>query len=92
MLFIIELLSVVLGITVVASWIISGITGTIGCLILNHKWTVVHGKDYLTKEQLHGLFCSLCGGWFTFYNFIDYSCDPTVTEIESVKKYGFISL
>ena len=89
---IINLIVAIVVVSIPASWIISGIIGTIGCLVLNHKWTDVHGKDYLTKEQLHGLFCSLCGGWFTFYNFIEYSCDPTATEIEPIKKYGFISL
>lgn len=89
---IINLIAALVVVSIPASWIISGIIGTIGYLVLNARWTDVRAKDYLTKEQMHGLLCHLLGGCFTFKNFIDDSCDPIIAELEPVKKYGYLIL
>lgn len=89
---IINLVVALVVVSVPASWIISGIIGTIGYLVLNARWTDVKAKDYLSKEQLHGLLCCLLGGCFTFWRLINDSCDPTVADLEPIKKYGYFIL
>lgn len=62
-----NLLAAMVIVSIPVSYIMCGIFGTVGYLILNYKHSV--------KTKFIIFFCNLFGGWFTFVRFMNLWCN-----------------